>query len=62
VAGAAVGDRPYHLIVEVHFESEQQMQHSLNSEQGQAMARDYSTFATGGTTILFCHSDSFSYG
>ena len=58
VAGAAVGDPPFHLIVEIHFESEQQMQSSLNSGHGQAMARDYSTFATGGTSILFCHSNS----
>jgi len=58
VAGAAVGDSPYHLIVEIHFQSEQQMQGSLNSEPGQAMARDYSNFAIGGTTVLFCQSQS----
>jgi hypothetical protein len=31
VAGVAVGDSPYHLIVEIQFQSEQQMQSSLNS-------------------------------
>jgi uncharacterized protein (TIGR02118 family) len=58
VVGVAVGDLPYHLIVEIHFESEPQMQSSLNSEPGQAMARNYSKFATGGTTVLFCQSHS----
>jgi len=58
IAGVVVGDLSYYLIIELHFQSEQQMQNSLNSEQGQAMARDYAEFATGGTTILFCHSNS----
>ncbi len=57
VAGVAVGDSMYHLVVEIHFQSEQRMQSSLNSESGQAMARDYSKFATGGATVLFCQSD-----
>ena len=56
VAGVAIGDLPYHLIVEIHFQSEQQMQRSLNSKPGLAMARNYSNFATGGTTVLFCQS------
>jgi len=54
VAGVAVGDLPYYLIVEIHFQSEQQMQSSLISEPGLAMARNYSKFATGGTKVLFC--------
>ncbi len=54
VAGVAVGDLPYYLIVEIHFQSDQQMQSSLISEPGLAMARNYSIFATGGTTVLFC--------
>jgi uncharacterized protein (TIGR02118 family) len=58
VAGVAVGDSPYHLIAEIQFQSEQQMQSSLNSEPGQAMARNYSKFSTGGTTVLFCQSNS----
>ncbi len=56
VDGVVVGDLPYYLIVEIHFQSEQQMQSSLNSEPGQAMARNYSKFATGGTTVLLCQS------
>jgi len=58
VLGVATGDLPYHLIVEIHFQNEEQMQSTLNSEPGQAMARDYSKFATGGATVLFCQSHS----
>ncbi len=60
VAGVAAGDFPYYLIVEIKFQNEQQMQNALNSEPGQAMARNYSKFATGGTTVLFCQSRSIS--
>jgi uncharacterized protein (TIGR02118 family) len=56
VTGVAVGDLPYYLVVEIQFQGEQQMLSSLNSEPGQAMARDYSKFATGGTTVLICQS------
>ena len=58
VTGVASGDFPYYLIVEIEFQNEQQMQDSLNSEPGQAMARNYSKFSTGGTTVLFCQSNS----
>jgi uncharacterized protein (TIGR02118 family) len=58
IAGVVVGDLPYYLIIEIHFQNEQHMQNSLNSDPGQAMARDYAEFATGGTKILFCHSQA----
>lgn len=56
VAGAAVGESSFHLVVELHFPSEEAMQEGLNSDQGQAMARDLANFASGGVTILLCHS------
>ncbi len=56
VAGAAQGEPPYYLIVELQFDSEDAMQEGLNSETGQAMARDLSKFASGGATILFAHA------
>ena len=56
IAGAAQGDPPYYLIVELRFESEEAMQEGLNSETGKAMARDLSQFASGGATILFAHA------
>jgi uncharacterized protein (TIGR02118 family) len=56
VSGAARGVSPFHLIVELQFASEQDMQSCLNSEQGQRMARDFGRFASGGVTVLFCHS------
>jgi uncharacterized protein (TIGR02118 family) len=53
IAGAASGESTFYLIVELHFPSEQAMQEGLNSEQGQAMARDMGNFASGGVTVLF---------
>ena len=54
VAGAAIGESPFALIVELEFPSEEAMQQGLNSDAGQAMARDYPAFASGGVTVLFC--------
>jgi uncharacterized protein (TIGR02118 family) len=53
VTGAATGQAPYHLVVELRFPSEEAMQGSLNAEEGQAMAQDFQAFASGGVTILF---------
>ncbi len=58
IAGAAQGDPPYYLIVALQFNSEEAMQEGLNSETGQAMARDLSLFASGGATILFAHANT----
>ncbi len=58
VAGAASGASPYRVVAELHFGSEEAMQEGLNSEAGQKMARDFARFASGGATILFCHSSS----
>ncbi len=56
VAGAVVGESSFHLVVELQFLSEEAMQEGLNSDQGQAMARDLPNFASGGVTILLCHA------
>ncbi len=58
VAGAASGDSPYRVVAELHFASEEAMREGLNSQSGQEMARDFPRFASGGATILFCHSAS----
>lgn len=56
VAGAVTGENPYHLIVELEFSSEEEMQNGLNSESGQIMARDFGNFASGGVTVLPCRT------
>lgn len=56
VAGVVVGDSSLHQVVELEFDSEEAMQEGLNSDHGQAMARDFANFASGGVTILLCHS------
>ncbi len=56
VAGAALGDSPFHMMVELQFDSEEAMQEGLNSETGQSMASDFGNFTSGGVTVLFCEA------
>jgi len=56
VAGSVSGDLPVHLLVELLFPTEETLQDGLNSVAGQKMARDYSSFASGGVTILLSNS------
>jgi len=56
IAGTAKGECPYCLMVEMHFASEEAMQAGLNSEAGQAMAKDLSKFASGGVMVVFAQS------
>ena len=53
MAGAAKGEPPFYAIVEMQFSSEEAMQSGLNSEEGQAMARELASFASGGFTVVF---------
>ncbi len=56
VAGSVTGDSPFHLLVEIQFASEADMQNALNSTAGQAMARDFTNFASGGVSVLLCRA------
>jgi hypothetical protein len=49
-----------YLVVELEFSSEKMMRNGLNSELGQTMAKDFSNFASGGVTVLLCHSQATS--
>ena len=53
---------PYHLISELGFASETAMQEGLNSDAGQAMAKDMANFASGGVTVLFAHATTEKLG
>ncbi len=57
IAGAAHGDSPYYLIVELQFPSDDALQEGLNSEAGQTMAANLSEFATGGVEVLFAEAE-----
>jgi uncharacterized protein (TIGR02118 family) len=47
------GEEPeYHRIAELWFESAEQMQSSMGSEEGLAATGDIPNFATGGATVL----------
>ena len=58
VAGSVTGDSPFHLLVELQFATEPDMQRALNSEAGQAMARDFTNFTSGGVSVLLCRSEN----
>ena len=62
IAGAVTGESPFYLIVELEFPSEEAMQEGLNSEAGQAMARDFGQFASGGVTVVFSQATMHSVG
>jgi uncharacterized protein (TIGR02118 family) len=53
IAGAAKGEPPFYALVEMQFASEAAMQDGLNSEEGQTMARELASFASGGYTVVF---------
>ena len=54
VGGAGKGVPSFYMVVEALFSTEEAMQEGLNSEEGQAVARDMGLFASGGVTVLFC--------
>ena len=57
IAGTIKGDSLFRLIAELHFASEEAMLSGLNSEPGQAFARDFGNFATGGVSVLLATSE-----
>ena len=48
---------PYYRITEAWFESVEQMQGVVSSEEGQAAVADLQNFATGGVTIFVSQVD-----
>ncbi|SDN99930.1 conserved hypothetical protein [Klenkia soli] len=46
---------PYHLVVELTFDSLDQLRTGLGSPQGQAAAADLANFADGGATLFVQH-------
>ena len=55
VVGAPDGGQPeYYWVAELWFESSEQLENALGSEEGQEAAGDLPNFATGGATLLVC--------
>jgi uncharacterized protein (TIGR02118 family) len=48
---------PYYRIAEVWFESTEQLQGAMGSEEGRATVDDIPTFATGGATVVISEVD-----
>lgn len=46
---------PYYLVVELTFDSLEDLQTGLSSPQGQAAAGDVANFANGGATLFIQH-------
>ena len=46
----------YLIMAELYFKNEAQMQESMGSPEGQAVANDLSNFASGGVTIMVGHT------
>ncbi|MGY6758992.1 EthD family reductase [Klenkia terrae] len=55
--GASLDDSPapYHLVVELTFDSLEDLNAGLSSPQGQAAAGDVANFADGGATLFIQH-------
>jgi uncharacterized protein (TIGR02118 family) len=43
---------PYYYIAELSFDSAQELQAAMGSDEGQAAGADVETFATGGVTLM----------
>jgi uncharacterized protein (TIGR02118 family) len=46
------GDPPYYRVAELWFESQEALQATMSSPEGQETVADIPTFATGGATVL----------
>jgi uncharacterized protein (TIGR02118 family) len=51
------GDPPFYRIAELSFDSPEDLQSAMGSEEGQATAGDIPNFASGGATILIQQMD-----
>jgi uncharacterized protein (TIGR02118 family) len=51
------GEPPYYRIAEVWFDSEQDLQASMSSDEGQSTVGDIPNFATGGATVVVSEVD-----
>jgi uncharacterized protein (TIGR02118 family) len=51
------GEASYYRIAELWFDSQEELQSSTSSAEGQATVADIATFATGGATVLIAEVD-----
>jgi uncharacterized protein (TIGR02118 family) len=60
-AGKVVGTpdgspAPYYYIAELSFDSGEELQAAMGSQEGQAAGADVATFATGGVTLMIAEA------
>lgn len=51
------GDPPYYRIAELWFQSDEDLQASMGSDEGKATVEDIPTLATGGATVVISQLD-----
>jgi uncharacterized protein (TIGR02118 family) len=51
------GDPPYYRVAELSFESEEALQATMSSPEGQETVADIPNFASGGATVLIAAVD-----
>lgn len=57
ITGAPVGKAPYYLMCEMYFDSQEEMEAALASEEGKAAARDLFSFAGELVVMFFADSE-----
>jgi uncharacterized protein (TIGR02118 family) len=57
VAAPGSDEAPYHRIAELWFDSQDAMQASMSSPEGQETVSDIANFATGGATVVISEVD-----
>jgi len=51
------GEPPYYRMAELWFDSQEDLESSMSSQEGQATVADIRNFATGGATVLITQVD-----
>ena len=51
------GEPPYDRMAELWFDSQEDLESSMSSQEGQATVADIRNFATGGATVLITQVD-----
>ena len=53
ITGAPIGETKYHLLCEMYWDSKDEMDKSLSSPEGRAVAKDLMSFAADLVTVFF---------
>ena len=57
MTGAPMGDAPYYLMAELYFDSMEDLNKAMSSEEGKASAKNLMSFAKDIVTMMFAEVD-----